>query len=61
MEEQVRIAERALLYQLAFVVDAALPYAAVDTMVQHARHFDEHVFPNRGDIIQSCWNFINDR
>jgi len=61
MEKQVRIAERALLYQLAFVVDAPLPYAAVDTMVQHAQHFDERAFPNRAGIIQSCWNFINDR
>ena len=61
MEKQVRMAERALLYQLAFVVDAALPYAAVDTMVQHARSFDERTFPNRVEIIQSCWNFINDR
>ena len=57
----MRMAERALLYQLAFVVDAALPYAAVDTMVQHARSYDERTFPNRKEIIQSCWNFINDR
>ena len=61
MEDQVRMAERALLYQLGFVVEVVLPYAAVDTMVAHGQSFDEATFPNRKEIIQTCWNFINDR
>ena len=47
MEDQVRMAERALLYQLGFVVHVALPYDCVDTMVVYAWKWDKRTFPNR--------------
>ena len=60
-EEQVRMAERALLYQLGFVFHAALPYTPLDTMIEHARRYSEQVFPNRKEVVQTAWNFLNDR
>ena len=61
MEDHVRMAERALLYQLGFVLHVALPYAAIDAMIEHARGWGPDAFPNRQEIIQTAWNFINDR
>ena len=59
MKEQVLLAERTVLYTLGFDLNADPPHMLMLRLMGEL--LPPTTTPQHRDLLQTCWNFLNDR